>query len=223
MRCHWHDAEGNILVPPQFDLVYSWLADQDYGGRTVRERREFRMGMSRRLRHLGWRARRAPGREYLKTALAVWDAREGWLGSPAQGTVGYDPERALPLRDALRRTGAKPEHYYRAFEYVAGHRYSAARWLASMGHLWLCHGLQHRGEFKRRNSGWREGTPRRPEHKAVVQFFRLLRRGVEIEVAVRLAGLSPDTASELMAPANRSQMIAFAADPGAVEELLSRL
>jgi hypothetical protein len=221
MWCHWHDGDGNILVPPQFGLAYSWLADPVYGGRTVRERRFFRQGMSNRLRQLKWPANRAPAPEYLKAALAVWDAREGWQGSPAQGTLGYDPERALSLQEACGRTGAKPDHYYRAFEYVTGHRYSAEHWLVSMGYLWLMHGLEHRSGYKRRNGGRR---PRRHEHqKAVFQFFRLLKQGTEIEVAVRLAGLSPDTAETLTAPEYRDQVLAFAGDPDAVEELLSCL
>jgi hypothetical protein len=222
VECLWHDGNGRLIAPPKFTLAYSWLAEPGFGGRTVRERRRFRGGLVTRLGKLTWRARRAPSMAYLSTALAVWDAREGWTGAPRFETLGYDPDRALTLREALRRAKATPEQYYRAFQYVTGHEYSAAAaWVVALG--WLWQERQHFASVKRRNSGWRKGAPRTREHRAIADFFRLVRQGTEIEVAVQVARLSPGAARVLSAPENRDQVSSFVANPEAVQELLARL
>jgi hypothetical protein len=221
IRCQWHDGDGRLLDPPRFTLRYSWLADPEYGGRTVRERREFRSSMSRRLKGLKWPAQRASAAARYSDLLAIWDAREGWTAPLCYETLGYVPERALSLQVAVQRTSATPDDYYRAFKLISGHEYSSAAWLLSVGWLWL--ERQDFGHYKRRNSGWRAGTGRAVEtqNRAVARFFKMLQNGLDIEIAVTQAGLTPQMAAVLTAPEHRERLIVFAADPGAVEDLLS--
>jgi hypothetical protein len=222
MYCTWHDGDGHLISPPRW-LSYSWLADPTYGGRTVRERRVFQGAMARRLRELGWPARRAPSAASLNAALAVWDAREGRTGPLDDFTLGYEPAQALSLREANRRTRTSPNDYYRAFRYVIGEKYSRAEWLVSVGWVWHLREVAHSGSCKRRESGRPRGTRRDPEPDAITRFFQLLQQGTEIEVAARLADLSPPTARTLSAPQNREKVFAFAQDPANVMHLLASL
>jgi hypothetical protein len=222
VECLWHDGNGNLIDPPRFTLAYSWLAGPGYGGATVRGRRQFRGATSRRLRDLGITARRTPSRASLDAALAVWDAREGWTGAPRIETLGYDLERTMSLEEAVQSTGSSPDHYYRAFQLVSGLDYSAAAWLVTIG--WLWQERQHFACYKRRNSGWREGTRRRSdEERAIIRFFELLRQGIECEVAIREARLSPRASALFLSPEHRDRVLTLAAEHGAVEELLARL
>jgi hypothetical protein len=221
IECFWADDDGQLINPPCFPLAYSWLADERYGGNSVRERRQFRRWKSNRLRELQLPDRRAPGHDYLRLALDVWDAREGWVDAPRFDNLGYEPERALTLRQAVGRARATPDHYYAAFRYVSGFEYSAAAWLVTVG--WVWQERQHSAHVKRRSGGWRKGQARDCGQQAVLQFCRLLRQGTDIEVACRLAGLTPRVTRLLASPEHRSKVTAFAADPDAVEALLAHL
>jgi hypothetical protein len=89
--------------------------------------------MMKRRRDLGLPAPRQLKDEYFNGLLAVWDAREGWTGDLSRR---YDPTLAVPLIEAAKRTKAKPDYYYRAFQLVTGIPYSSIAWEIIFGAAW---------------------------------------------------------------------------------------
>jgi hypothetical protein len=210
--------KGNLLDPPVLTLEECFPDDLPTLGKTVREERCFRKGLMARRRKLGVRAPRRQPEDYYKRLLAVWDAREGWLGRPSEG---YDPGRALRLQAALAKAGAGScvEDYYRAFLFVSGMTYSREAWLTTLGIFWLeCSDEA----LRRRGTGRKRGVPA-PKDEPIVRFLELVKGGTGVTEAARVAGLSGPTARSLSNPDNWDAVREFMHCPQRVGQLLASL
>jgi hypothetical protein len=210
--------EGSVLDPPDLALEESFPDSLPTLGRTERERRCFRKCFAARRRELGIRAPRRQPDDYYRRLLAVWDAREGWVGRPSKG---YDPELALPLQLALEKAGAGScvEDYYRAFQLVSGMEYSIAAWLTTLGIFWL----KCRREIPRRRGTGRKKGERSRKDLAVIRFLELLRNGASIDEAVQVAGLTGEAARVLSDPENWDAIRELMQYPERVRELIASL
>jgi len=160
-------------------------------------------------------------------ALAAWDSREGWTGQ------GYNGGHAT-LKHARELSGAANDHYYLAFEFITGHRYSAEVWTQWFGVTLHAGGY---GQFclNRRKTGRPRPSDRRRsvravpcasiekacppepdsfeaiEANAVQQIAEWVSRGGTIQTAPEhlLTVLSRETIEQLRDPSNQDRIDAW--------------
>jgi hypothetical protein len=200
------DEQGRPLGLPQPGLFPAFPAAPVYGGATVRSRRAFAKGLAARRQHHSMSApRQLSAAEYGKI-LAVWDAREGWQGPQ----VGYDPERAVSLAEAVTATGATKDHYYRAFHLVTGFPYSEPMWKFSFGRNYPAHRVWEHSQRRKAGRGVRpigsdpvgqthspaEDAPD-PRGDALQRFQDLVKSGTPWLVAIEQAELPLTDADNL--------------------------
>jgi hypothetical protein len=210
--------KGIAFDPPILSLEEAFPDDLPTLGRTVREQRGFRKALAARRRTHGIKAPRRESDDYYKRLLVVWDGREGWEDQPSKG---YDPERALSLREAVARAGvgACAEEYYHAFRLITGLEYSKEAWLVTLGVFWL----NCKAEAIRRRRTDKKHARRITKVQPVVRFLELVRNGATVAEAVRIADLPEQEALFLSAPENRDAVLAFLQAPERVSELLATM
>jgi hypothetical protein len=222
-------TEARMVLKSIECLAVKYSPECSWSKLPERAQREVRGSVVRLRQELSLPETRQRPDSYYAKLLAVWDRREGWTGH------GYDQTQESSLSRARRESRATKDVYYRAFELIAGERYSANAWKVDFGGR-----IQNAPKYwmQRRNAGRPQGQKKRAvktprplsidlplkdtaatisadpaqaiEDMAVMRLNALLQDGVSVKLAVAQVDELPDKLrTELLDPANAHAIKAY--------------